>query len=631
MKKLSLLSGLFLFISLAFVYAQDEDNIQLNFYDGEFFLAEEEYRDALLAFQKVYNAGYEDNANINYRIGICYLNLPGEKEKAIPYLEKAVTSVSDNYREGSLNETDADLDAWLFLGNAYRIDNLLDKSCNAYKKYIEITDNPDSKEVSFARKQIEACERAKKAMDYPAEIQKESLGPLYNSSFNNFNPVLSMNENAMAYMSEQRFYDAVFFMEIENGRFSNPINITPQIQSDGDQYVTSLSRDGTKMLLSKISSFDADIMISDYEARRWTRSRNIGKPINTKFFESHACFSPDGNTIYFTSNRRESLGGMDIFVSTLNEDGNWTEPLNLGETVNTDLNEETPFICEDGKTLFFSSQGHTSIGGYDIFVTRLQDDGTWTEPEPLPYPMNTTDDDLFFYPLCDDIVEDDISGYMSRIEPEGLGSGDIYKMTVIPYEEITEEEVEEEIEEVVEEEAEETVVEVEPEPREEPVEEVVEEQVEEKEEVEEVEEVIEQPVYTLKPIYFAFDSYELSSTAESRLDKLAETMKSYKEIKVELQGHADAMGPEVYNQYLSEKRAESAKDYLLARGISEERISTKGFSELEPVAINTNPDGSDSFRGRKLNRRVEYEIDPGIKETIIIEEVEVPEDLRIKE
>lgn len=631
MKKLSLISGLFLFISLAFINAQDEDDIQLNFYDGEFFLAEEEYRDALLAFQKVYNAGYEDNANINYRIGICYLNLPGEKEKAIPYLEKAVTNISDNYREGSLNEKSADLDAWLFLGNAYRIANQLNKSCNAYKEYIETTDDPGSKEVVFAQKQIEACERAKKAMDYPAEVQKESIGALYNSSMNDYNPVLSMDNNAIAYMSEQRFYDAVFFMEIENGRFTNPINITPQIQSDGDQYVTSLSKDGKKMLLSKISSFDADIMISDYEARRWTRSRNIGKPINSKFFESHACFSPDGNTIYFTSNRRESIGGMDIFVSNLNEDGEWSDPLNLGGNVNTELNEETPFICEDGKTLYFSSQGHATIGGYDIFVTRLQDDGSWSKPEALPYPVNTTDDDLFFYPLCDGIVGEEVAGYMSRIEPEGLGSGDIYKMKVIPYEGITEKEAEEEIEEIVEEEAEETLAEVEAEPEEEPVEEIIEEQVEEEKEIEEVEEVIEKPVYTLKPIYFAFDSYELSSTAKSRLDKVAEMMKSYEEIKIELQGHTDAMGPEVYNQYLSEKRAESARDYLVSKGISENRLTTKGFSELEPVAINTNPDGSDSFRGRKLNRRVEYEIDPGIKETVIIEEVEVPEDLIIKE
>jgi len=452
-------------------------------------------------------------------------------------------------------------------------------------------------------------------------------------------------------MSEQRFYDAVFFAEIENGRLSNAINITPQIQSDGDQYVTALSKDGNKMLLSKISSFDADIMISNYESRRWTKSRNIGKPVNSKYFESHACFSPDGNTIYFTSNRKESIGGMDIFVSSLNEDGEWSEPKNLGSTINTELNEETPFICEDGKTLYFSSQGHATIGGYDIFVSRLQESGTWTEPEALPYPLNTTDDDLFFHPLCDEIIGEEMAGYMTRIEEEGLGSGDIYKVKVIPYEEITEKEVEEEIEEVVET-ADETEAVTEAEPVEEPVEEVLEEPADvveerteeiieeavEKPEEEITEKPAEKPVieeekqdYTIKPVYFAFDSYELSPVAKTRIDDVAEMMKTYKEIKLEIQGHADAMGPEVYNQYLSEKRAEAVKDYLLSKGINPDRLSTKGFSENEPVAINTNPDGSDSFKGRKLNRRVEYDIDPGISEKVTIEDVPVPEDLKFEE
>ncbi len=615
MKKLSLISGLLLFLVPGLLNAQ-KDDVQVNFYDGEFFLAEEAYRDALLAFKKVYDAGFEDNANINYRIGICYLNIPGEKEKAIPYLEKAVSNVSKNYREGNINEKAADIDAWLFLGNAYRVNMQLEKSCDAYNQYIEASANMDSKEILYANKQIEDCKRAIVVMKDSMQVEKKNLGPLYNSSLNDFNPVLALDGTAMAYMSEQRFYDAVFYMEIQNGRYTNPINITPQIQSDGDQYVTSLSKDGTKMLLSKISTFDADIMISDYEARRWNKSENIGKPINSKYFESHACFSPDGNTIYFTSNRKESIGGMDIFYSKLANDGEWSEPVNLGNTINTELNEETPFMCDDGKTLYFSSQGHPGIGGFDIFASKMQEDGTWTQPVALPYPLNTTDDDLFFFPRCDEL-----SGYMTSYETDGLGSGDIYEIKVFPYEEISKKEVEEELDETLEEETEETIMEAESEPEEKPVDEVIEE---------EPEEVIDQPVYTIKPIYFAFDSYALSETAISRLDEVAEMMKTYDEIKLEIHGHADAMGPDVYNKYLSEKRAEAAMNYLINKGIKPERLSAKGFSESQPVAINRNPDGSDSFRGRKLNRRVEYKIDPGIKETVIIEEIPVPEDLKIE-
>ena len=285
MKKLPLFAGFLIFFAINPTLSQ-KDPVQVNFYDGEFFLAEEYYRDALLAFKKVYDAGNQENANINYRIGICYLNLPGEKDDAIPYLEKAVTQISDNYNEGNFKEVSAPVDAYLFLGNAYRIDNQLNKAIEAYSQYLDLQKHEDAEESIFAHQQIDACKRAKEAINHPVGLKKENLGGLYNSNLNNFNTVLAGDGSAMTYMSEQRFYDALFYISIENGRLSNPINITPQIQSDGDQYVTALNHDGTKMLLTKISSYDADIMISNYEARRWSKSENLGKPVNSKYFES---------------------------------------------------------------------------------------------------------------------------------------------------------------------------------------------------------------------------------------------------------------------------------------------------------------------------------------------------------
>lgn len=640
MKKLSLIAAILLFLPAIIIWGQtkEEEEIQLNFYDGEFFLAEEDYRDALQAFLKVYEAGYQDNANINYRIGISYLNIPGEKEKSIPHLEKAVTKVNQNYREGNFKEENAPFDAYLFLGNAYRIAYRLDESIKAYQSYIELSDK-DSKEIEYARSEIKACERAKEAIKNPIDLNKENIGGLYNSAFNNFNTVLAYNGTAMAYMSEQRFYDAIFYMEIENGRFTNPNNITPQIESDGDQYVTALSYDGTKMLLTKISNFDADIMISNFEARRWSKSENLGKPVNSKFFESHGSFSPDGKTLFFTSNRKESLGGMDIFYSELDDKGNWSEPKNMGPDINTPLNEDTPFMCRDGVALFFSSQGHETIGGYDIFYTVKDEEGNWTKPVPLPYPLNTTDDDLFFFPTCG--AGEGISGYMTLIEPNGFGSGDIYRVNLETHKLAAEEGIEEIQEEIVEiapetgvvEEIAEEKIEV-IEPALEPEVEIIEEAAEIVEKPEEI--LVEEPVkeemrmYKIKPIFFRFDSYELSSNAISKLDEIAEVMNTYQQIKLEIQGHTDAMGPEVYNQYLSEKRAESVKSYLLSRGISESRLSTVGLSENKPAAINSNPDGSDNFLGRKLNRRVEFDLDPGIMDKVEVEPVDVPENLQIK-
>ena len=275
----------------------------MNFYDGEFFLSEESYQDALISFNKVYDAGYQDNANLNYRIGVCYLNIEGEKDQAIPYLLKAVTHISENYREGNFNETAAAPDAWLFLGNAYRINNQLDKAIEAYNSFLQNYQKGYEKERTYATQQIQACNRAKKAMENPVKLETENLGNMINSSLDNFRAVQSENDSVMAFMTQQKFYDAIYFMQWLNGRWTNPVNITPQIQSDGDQYVTSLSSDGKTMYLVKISNFDSDILISHFDNRTWSKSVNIGKPINSKFFESHACISPDGKKLYFTSNR----------------------------------------------------------------------------------------------------------------------------------------------------------------------------------------------------------------------------------------------------------------------------------------------------------------------------------------
>ncbi len=146
MKKPFLTSLILLFL-LPLILSAQKDAVRIDFYDAEFFLSEEAYRDALISYLKVYDAGNEKNANINYRIGICYLNIPGEKEKAIPYFQEAVKDIADKYNEGNFNETKAPPDAWLYLGNAYRINNMLDSAIHTYQAYIDLladNNNPES-------------------------------------------------------------------------------------------------------------------------------------------------------------------------------------------------------------------------------------------------------------------------------------------------------------------------------------------------------------------------------------------------------------------------------------------------------------------------------------------------------
>ena len=598
-----LLIGAFIF-SFGSVYSQsDEDRI--NFYDGAFFLTEEDYSEALSAFKKVYNAGYEDNSNINYLIGACYLRISGEKKDAIPYLEKAITNISENYNEGSFKQESAPVDAYLLLGNAYRINEDLDKACENYDKYSGLLKKNQEYELLFTKKQIENCKRAKTAIQSPIRLEKENLGNLYNSRFNNYNPVRSGDGLKLAYMSEQRFYNAIYYVEFSGGKWSNPINVTPQIQSDGDQYVTSLSQDGSQMFLSRMNIDDADIMMSTYEGKRWSKSRNIGKPVNSKYFESHASISSDGKHLYFISNRKESLGGMDIFVSELLEDGeSWSEPVNLGATINTILNEDSPFISTDGKTLYFSSQGHENIGGYDIFYSKLDENDNWTEPVPYAYPLNTTDDDLFFFP-----VEDGNKGYMARIEDDGMGKDDVYFLSLHSGESLAEE-VPDKIVEVVKEEV--AVKEV-----------IIPEEIAKTELKPAVK-------YSVKPIFFGFDNYSLSDIAKSKLDGLSEVMQVFPNLKLEVNAHTDAIEAVEYNQHLSMQRAKSVAKYLTEKGLDRERLILNGFSENKPIAINKSAEGLDSPKGRQLNRRVVFKIKSENIKQIIFEAIDVPEDLKIK-
>lgn len=604
-------------ISTGFVFSQTEDD-RTNFLDGQFFLVEEDYSEALSAFQKVYKGEYVDNANLNYLIGTCYLRISGQKNNAIKYLEKAITSVSPAYVEGSFKEVNAPIEAHLLLGNAYRISEDLEKAVQQYNKYRGFLKDNEIYKLQYVDQQLANCARAKEAFLQPVNYKTESLGNLYNSSFNNFNAVRSGDGRRMAYMSEQRFYDAIYFAEITNGSLSNAINITPQIQSDGDQYVTSLSYDGNTMYLSRIGIDDADIMTSTYVARRWTKSESIGKPINSRYFESHASISADGKRLFFLSNRKESLGGMDIFYSDLKDDGkSWSEPVNLGPTINTKLNEDSPFISLDGKTLYFSSEGHESIGGYDIFYSELDENNNWSTPVPYPYPLNTTDDDIFFFPF-----EDGQSGYMALIQPSGMGGDDIYTVSIVSDEEMAEQNLAEETEKIPEE------VEVAEEVAE--VEEMVEETLTQETEIMEAEEVLPAVTYHVKPVFFGFDSYALTSEAKAKLTVAKEVMIAFPDLKLQVSAHTDAIGSESYNQLLSSRRAKAVIDYLIESGVPENRLSLKAEGETNPVAANRTVDGMDSSVGRKFNRRAEFKILSGNYDQIILEEVVVPDNLKIK-
>jgi len=394
------------------------------FLEAEYFLLFEDYSDALPYYLQLYKT-YPENHNIAFRIGLCYLNIPGQKNLSVEYLEKAARNTSATYKEGSLKQTTAPYEAWFFLGNAYRINYQFEQAREAFTTYRETLLPDDTENMLFIDHQINVCTYARELMKNPVSFTEENLGEIFNDSYTNYNPVVSLDGNSIAFMSSLKFYDAVFFSRKEKGMWTSPVNITPDIQSDGDLYISFLTADGNTMYLSKDDDNNSDLYKSTFDGVKWSTAVLLGNNINTKGWESHAVVSSDGEMLIFTSDRPGGQGGLDLYASYLNNDGTWGNPVNLGPEVNTPFNEDRPFITENGQSLFFTSQGHFNMGGFDLFKSGKQQNGQWGKPVNLGYPLNSPDDDVFFLP-----VNNGKAGYMSLYRPDkGFGNADLYLVT----------------------------------------------------------------------------------------------------------------------------------------------------------------------------------------------------------
>lgn len=368
-----------------------------DFSTAEYFFLTGHYTDALEYYQKVAAQGYAENPNINYCIGVCYNNIPGLEPKAISYLLEAEKMVSTEYKRSSLKETFAPPDTYFELGNLYRRMGKLDEAKAAYTKYRSLVTG-GWVDLTYVNQQIRNCSAAKKMFLDTVSIESYPLAiPIQNVS-SNFRSVVSGDGTTMALMCREKFYDAVYIATFDNGKWTRPVNITQDIRSDGDLYVCDISYDASAILFSKDEDgFDRNIYVSYKKDGRWTEAVPINA-INTAAWETHACFNKEMNTIYFCSDRRDSYGGLDIYTTSLDGDGNWTEPKNLGGMVNSNLNENTVFISEDGSMLFYSSQGFKNMGGYDVFVSKKASNGTFSRGINLKYPINTPGEELFYYP-----------------------------------------------------------------------------------------------------------------------------------------------------------------------------------------------------------------------------------------
>lgn len=347
----------------------------------------------------------ETNFNIKYKIGVCYLNVPGEKEKAIPYLEEAIKHSTFNAKTNRLQETNAPLDAYFFLAKAYMINNYLDKGLATLQRFNELSRSKEVKgsmeNLDFINQQIQACNTAIELTNNPIDFSKQMLGASFTEGAINENPAISYDGNSIVYTEKRGMINVIMYSHKERGVWQHPIDITKMINAGDDCATCALNADGTELYLYKNDNFDGNIYVSTLENDAWTPIRKLNKNINTKYYESHASISPDGKKLYFTSNREGGLGGLDIYVSELDASGDWGPAVNMGNPINTPYNEDTPFISANDSIFFFSSEGHVSMGGYDIFKSHKKGSG-WSTPENIGYPINSTDDDTFFQPFNND-------------------------------------------------------------------------------------------------------------------------------------------------------------------------------------------------------------------------------------
>lgn len=423
--KLFFLTIYFVVLTISFpLQAQKSAKLKDIYQDAEFFFERKDYKEAITFYLQLIDNGFV-SANIRFKIGECYLNIPGEETRSIPYFEEASKHITTKYKPQELEETKAPLHVLFYLGNAYRINNELAKALDSYDKFTSHSYFFGHYNLAIVENEIKACERAKIIQDSPVVVNWANLDSPVNTPTSETCPVISGDDSTLIYLSSQKFYNAIFYCRKIGDKWTDPININPQILSDGEFYPTGLSFDGKELFLVKKSDTNSDIFVSNFAGGTWSRAKKLGDNINSSSQETHASISPDGKTLYFTSNRSNSRGGFDIYLSSRKADGQWNKAQNLGKTINTVLDEATPFIASDNKTLYFSSKGHYNMGGYDVFYATIDTEKKWSEPANIGYPVNTTNDNMFYSP-----VGIGTTGYIPFFRKDGLGKEDLYKIEI---------------------------------------------------------------------------------------------------------------------------------------------------------------------------------------------------------
>lgn len=625
-----------------------------------------------LPFLEKAQAFNPDNAELNWMIGFIKFHLKPQSDECVKYLEKSfqLNPVAD------IQGQQPYILAW-----AYQLHYHFDDALKFYSIYKSWLAGNKGSPIQFedVAKKMDECATGKKLMAKPQRVFIDNMGPHINSPYPDYSAYVSTDEATMIFTSRRKYKeeqkkdegDAGYFEDLYvcskvNGEWTDAKNMGAPINEEQYHEATAgLAPDGASLYIYEHhGKGGGDLFVSHLVGTAWSKPEKMSKNINSDYRETTVTESYDGKMLYFISNKPGGLGFGDIYVSTKDVKGNWGPAVNVGPPLNTKYAEEGLFMIPDGKTLYFSSKGPGSMGGYDIFKT-VMENGKWSAPENLGYPVNSPDDDVYFA-----ISGSGRRGYYASAKEGGYGEKDIYVITFLGPEKTfafsSEDNLIAAAQEPIKAKAADPV-EIKPvsltilkgtisdaftkKPLEaslELVDNVRNEVIATfksnsstgkylvtlpsgknygiavkaegylfhsenfdiplssgyQEVIKDVElkNVAVGSIIVLKNIFFDFDKATLRPESTNELERLIKLLNDLPTLKIEIGSHTDSKGSDDYNMKLSQARSESVVGYLISHGIGKDRLVAHGYGETKPI------DTNDTDEGRQNNRRSEFKI-----------------------
>ncbi|NPA35051.1 MAG: OmpA family protein [Chlorobi bacterium] len=637
-----------------FKYTSEYRKMRRDAYD--LYYTYENYEKSLKYFTKLDSMSEGKDWKVRYHRALSYLQSDVDKPAALPLLlDKTVAK--------KMTKKKRKKDYYYWLGRAYHYANKFDSAIYWYDQFLAIA-GENTKRANEVKLLKQQAETGKRLTANPKSIKIENLGSAINTPYHEYAPVLTPDETILMFTSRRpgnigglrsrdgkpdRFggiwFEDVYVAIKTEDNWLEAQNVGAPVNTPDHDATVTLSPDGKIMYFYRSDGKKwGDIYKSVQSGYTWSEPQKLGPPINSEYWEPSMTMTPDSQIIIFSSNRPGGYGGLDLYMSRRLPDGTWAKPVNLGPKVNTPYDEDAPFIHVDGKTLYFSSNGPNSMGGFDVFVTKMTGDNEWTDPVNLGYPINTTDDDIFFV-----LSPDGRRGYMASVRPEGLGGQDLYVIYMPKEKDILPTAMVLVLADVIDAQSKQPIsnakikalyrdsilgvftadsrgsyvlivpqgvnlvyaVEAEGYPTLwDTIAFVANQQGLIKHTFELRKEKMvdkwEQLREFMPIVYFDFNRAVVKKSEQPKIDSVISIMKQYPEGHLRVIGHTDAKGTLQYNYKLGLRRAEAVADLLVKKGFPKDKINIESYGEVLPQKVNVLIDGRDNPEGRALNRRVEF-------------------------